>query len=95
MPKKKLNKDTLHAIKRMVEQEARLAEGLYNVLYEFHEYSAEVQTVYVRELLESPNSVEHHMLEDLFEKVKKLNPRYRVGILFTDVPDFDEDEEEF
>lgn len=95
MAKKKVNKNTIQIIKQMVEQEALLAEGLHAVLYEFNDYSPEVQTVYVRELSESPNPVEFYMLEDLHEKLKKLNPRYRVGILFEDAPDFDEEEEDF
>ena len=93
MAKKKINKSTIQILKQLVEQEALLAEGLHAVLYEFHDYSPEVQTIYVRELSESPNPVEHYMLEDLFKKVKEINPRYRVGILFEDAPDFDEEED--
>ena len=50
--------------------------------YSFHEFDNEVKTVYVFEERSSPNLVEHYMLKDLAERIKELNPRYRVGIIY-------------
>ena len=62
------------------------AAVLYNVRYEFHDYSGEVQTVYVIECEDTQQSVEFYMLKDLEGKLKELDPRYQVGIIYEDVP---------
>jgi hypothetical protein len=54
----------------------------YNVDFKFWHFDNEVQTVYVREHRDSPNSVEFYMLEVLQERIQKINPRYKVGILY-------------
>tara|TARA_R110002020_G_scaffold351224_1_gene564486 strand:- start:1063 stop:1347 length:285 start_codon:yes stop_codon:yes gene_type:complete len=66
----------------------------YNVEFDFCHYDGDVQTVYVREHLNSPNSVEFYMVENLQKRIQKINSRYRVGIMYTErikeVEDFDQ-----
>jgi|TARA_R110000824_G_scaffold194014_2_gene376430 hypothetical protein len=73
----------------IVAEEALDAAVLYDVKYEFHDYSGEVQTVYVVEREDTPQSVEFYMLKSLEKKLKKLSPRYQVGIIYEEVPDED------
>ena len=56
----------------------------YNVEFDFCHYDGDVQTVYVREHINSPNSVEFYMVEKLQERIQKINSRYRVGIMYTE-----------
>jgi hypothetical protein len=56
----------------------------YNVEFDFCHYDGDVQTVYVREHINSPNSVEFYMLDNLLKRIQEINPRYRVGIIFTE-----------
>ena len=70
----------------IVAEEALDAAVLYNVRYEFHDYSGEVQTVYIVECEDTQQSVEFHMLKGLESKLKQIDPRYQVGIIYEDVP---------
>ncbi len=90
MAKKSLKKDILRKVEIIIEDEAADAYVLYNVKYNFHDYDAEVQTFYVFEQADSPNSVEHHMVAALQDKLQEINPRYRVGILYTERDPFPE-----
>ena len=56
----------------------------YNVEFDFCHYDGDVQTVYVREHINSPNPVEFYMLQNLQKRIQELNPRYRVGIIYTE-----------
>lgn len=56
----------------------------YNVEFDFCHYDGDVRTVYVREHINSPNSVEFYMLDNLLKRIQKINPRYGVGIIFTE-----------
>jgi hypothetical protein len=78
---KKNRKYELKLIKKIVEEESIEAFISYNVEFDFHGYDGEVQTVYVKEHLSSPNPVEYHMLDNMALRVKEINPRYRVGII--------------
>ena len=82
-------------LQRRVEEEATDCFIEYNVEFDFHGYDGDVETIYVKEHLHSPNSVEFHMLETLQERVQKINPRYRVGILYTEKITNTEDSYEF
>jgi len=82
MAKKSLKKDILERAEILIEDEATDAITLYDVKYVFHDYDADVQTFYMFEDTDSPNSVEHYMMESLQEKLQEIDPRYRVGIMF-------------
>ena len=82
-------------IQRIVEEEATDCFIEYNVEFDFHGYDGDVETIYVKEHLDSPNSVEFYMLETLQERVQKINPRYRVGIMYTEKIKNTEDSYEF
>ena len=84
MAKKSLKKEALRKAEILIEDEAADAFVLFNVMYTFHDYDSDVQTFYVLESRDSPNPVEHHMLEGLQEKFQEINPRYRVGIMYTE-----------
>tara|TARA_Y100000034_G_scaffold44191_1_gene54133 strand:+ start:1347 stop:1667 length:321 start_codon:yes stop_codon:yes gene_type:complete len=87
-------KQELKLIKKIVEEESIDAFISYNAEYEFKEFNNDVKTVYVWENHTSQNSVEYHMLDKLIERIKEINPRYRVGIMFEeknpDAEEFDE-----
>jgi|TARA_R110000824_G_scaffold283955_1_gene472265 hypothetical protein len=79
---KKNKKFELELIKKIVDEESTNAFIDFNVEFEFQNFDKEVQTVYVLENRQSPNTVEFHMLEDILERIREINPRYRVGIMF-------------
>jgi hypothetical protein len=76
---KNKNIDQLEDIAR---EEATACYISYNVDFKFCHYDGDVQTLYVREHRDSPNSVEFYMLETLQDRIQKINPRYRVGIIY-------------
>tara|TARA_R100001463_G_scaffold71471_1_gene125288 strand:+ start:518 stop:766 length:249 start_codon:yes stop_codon:yes gene_type:complete len=78
----KVNKN-IELIKEITNEEATFCYISYDVEFKFCHYDGEVQTVYVREHRDSPNLVEFYMLETLQERLQKINPRYRVGIMYT------------
>jgi len=78
----KNKKYELNLIKKIVEEESIDAFISYDIEYEFKTLDSEVKTVYVWENRDSQNPVEYYMLESLTERIKKINPRYRVGIMF-------------
>ena len=59
--------------------------------YEFHGFDNEVQTLYIWESRDTQNPVEYGMLGPLERRIAKINPRYRVGILFEDTSSLVED----
>lgn len=75
------NKD-INQLKDIAKEEAIACYISYNVDFKFCHYDGEVQTVYVREHKDSPSPVEFYMLEVLQERIQKINPRYRVGIMY-------------
>ena len=79
---KKNKKFELKLIKKIVKEEATDAFIDYNVEFDFLELDKEVQTIYVFENRESQNSVEFYMLENLSKRIKEINPRYQVGIMY-------------
>ena len=90
MAKKSLKREILNQADLLIENEAADAYVLYDVKYVFHDYDADVATFYVFEERDSPNSVEHHMMEGLQEKLQEINSRYRVGILYQERDPFPE-----
>ena len=85
----------LQQLKKIVEEFAIDAFIHYNVEFNFDGFDREVQTVYVREQISSPNSVEFYMLEEMAEKIKQINPRYRVGIIYQERKNQAEEFDEF
>ena len=71
--------DQLEDISR---EEATACYINYNVEFKFCHYDGDVQTLYVREHRDSPNPVEFYMLDILQNRIQKINPRYRVGIMY-------------
>lgn len=82
--KKKNKNSEVELMKKYVKEEALDAFIDYDVDFHFDHYSKDVQTLYVRESMESKNPVEFYMLESLENKIQKINSRYRVGILYTE-----------
>jgi hypothetical protein len=88
----KKKKTRIKLFEDIVAEAALDAAVLYNVKYEFHDYSSEVQTVYVVEREDTQQSVEFFMLEELEKKLKELDPRYQVGIIYEEVPTEDQED---
>ena len=65
---------------------------MYDVKYKFHDYSGEVQTVYVVECEDTANPVEFYMLKNLEKRLKEVGFRYQVGIIHEELPAEDEEE---
>jgi hypothetical protein len=89
--RKKNKKFELELIKKIVDEESINAFVDFNVEFEFRNFDKEVQTVYIFENRQSPNTVEFYMLKDILERIKKINPRYRVGIMFEEKESQEED----
>jgi len=83
-------KTLIKRLQDIVADEALDAMALYDVKYEFHDYSGEVETIYVLESEGSSVPVEFHMLKKLEGKLKKIDLRYQVGIIHEDLPAEDE-----
>jgi hypothetical protein len=79
---KKNKKLEIEQIKKIVSDTAIEAFISYNVEFDFHDYDKEVRTVYIKESVDSPNSVEFYMLTEMEEQIKKINRRYSVGIIY-------------
>ena len=79
---KKNKKFEIKQLKKIVNDASVEAFISYNVEFDFHGYDREVRTVYIKENVDSPNSVEFYMLEEMEEQIKKINSRYSVGILY-------------
>lgn len=88
--KKKARKKELNEIQRIVEEEALECYLEYDAEFTFNDYSGDVQTIFVRESPDTNNPVEFHMLEKLKRRLKKINSRYMVGIIFEDAPELEE-----
>lgn len=82
MAKKSLKREVLRKAEILIESAAQDADVAYDVKYRFHDYDADVQTFYVFEESDSPNTVEHHMVADLQSRLQEIDSRYRVGIMF-------------
>tara|TARA_R100001510_G_C7622178_1_gene182798 strand:- start:699 stop:980 length:282 start_codon:yes stop_codon:yes gene_type:complete len=80
---KKKNKD-IEILARIAREESTDCFIDYNVEFDFCHYDGDVQTLYVREHINSPNPVEFYMLERLQKRIQEINPRYRVGIMYTE-----------
>jgi len=91
MAKKK--KALIRQFEEIVEEEAEMVMGLHGAEFEFHDYSGDVQTVFVIESENSICPVEFFMLESLEKRLKQLGERYQIGIIHEEVPT-EEDEED-
>ena len=92
--KKKRAKKDLEVMKKIVEEESLECYTKHDAEYHFDHFSKDVATLYIREHIDSVNPVEFDMIERLQEMVKMINPRYRVGIMYTErEPAEDEDDE--
>tara|TARA_R100000278_G_scaffold120532_1_gene103047 strand:- start:704 stop:985 length:282 start_codon:yes stop_codon:yes gene_type:complete len=90
--KKAARKKEISIMKQLVEEEALDCYLEYDAEYTFHHFSGDVQTLFVYQAIDSNNPVEFHMLEKLKSRLKKMNSRYMVGIIFQDVPDYEEED---
>ena len=91
MAKKK--KALIRQFEEIVEEEATMAMGLHGAEFKFHDYSGDVQTIFVVEAEESMYPVEFFMLKNLEKRLKELGERYQVGIIHEEVlPEEDEEE---
>jgi hypothetical protein len=93
MSKKKEIKKDLEVMKKLVEEESLECYTEYDAEYHFDCFSKDVATLYVRQHSDSVNPVEFHMLKRLQEFVTAVNPRYKVGIIFEDRDDMEDDDE--
>ena len=87
MPSKK----EIEQMKKIVLEEALDCYLDHDAEYEFHEFNNEVQTLYVWQCGDTKTPVEYAMLGPLERRIAKINPRYRVGIMFEDMSSFVED----
>lgn len=84
MSKKKNKSKDLDLLIEITNEEATFCYINYDVDFKFCHYSGDVETVYVRAQSDSQNSVEFYMLETLQKRLQEINPRYRVGIIYTE-----------
>ena len=82
------SKKEVEAMKKIVAEEALDCYLDNDAEYEFHGFDKEVQTLYIWESRDTQNPVEFAMLKPLERRIAKINPRYRVGILFEDRSSF-------
>lgn len=83
MGKKNKNfKNELQLMQIITAEEATDCYLTYDVEFTFLHFDKEVQTLYVREDNKSANPVEFFMLNNLEERLREINPRYQVGIIF-------------
>jgi len=75
-------KEDLEAVKKIVEEESIAAFIDYNARYEFHHLCGDLKTIFVYESPDTSTPVEFEMLKDLERRLKELNSRYTVGILY-------------
>ena len=85
------NKREVELMKRIVSEEALDCYLDHDAEYEFHGFDNEVQTLYIWQNRDTKNPVEYGMLGPLERRIVKINPRYRVGIMFEDTSSFVED----
>tara|TARA_R100001510_G_C7588104_1_gene158731 strand:- start:352 stop:621 length:270 start_codon:yes stop_codon:yes gene_type:complete len=78
------SKKEIEAMKKIVSEEALTCYLDHDAEYEFHNFDNEVQTLYVWQSRDTVNPVEFVMLKPLERRIAKINPRYRVGIMFED-----------
>lgn len=77
-------KKEVELMKKIVAEEALECYLEHDAEYEFHGFDNEVKTLYIWESRDTKNPVEFPMLGPLQRRIAKINPRYRVGILFED-----------
>tara|TARA_Y100000114_G_scaffold138819_1_gene142174 strand:+ start:643 stop:912 length:270 start_codon:yes stop_codon:yes gene_type:complete len=88
MAKKKLT-DTLREI---VEEEALHVYVNYDAECSYKKYNSDIKTIFVYESPTSNNKLQFYMLNELQSRLKKINERFVVGIIYTAKPD-EEDED--
>ena len=92
MSKKKRAKKDLEIMKTLVEDESLQCYTEHDAEYHFDSFSKDISTLFVREHIDSKNPVEYEMIERLQVMVKAVNPRYRVGIIYEERADDDDEE---
>ena len=91
MSKKKRAKKDLEIMKDLVEKESLECYTEHDAEYHFDSFSKDISTLFVREHIDSKNPVEYEMIERLQVMVKAINQRYRVGIIYEERADEDEE----
>ena len=90
--KKQRAKKDLEIMKALVEDESLQCYTEHDAEYHFDSFSKDISTLFVREHTDSKNPVEYEMIERLQVMVKAVNPRYRVGIIYEERADDDDEE---
>ena len=80
---KRKTKD-IEQLTEIVKEEAVDCFMNYNVEFDFCCYDGDVETLYVKEHHSSQNSVEFYMVANLQKRIQEINPRYMVGIMYTE-----------
>lgn len=57
----------------------------YDVELSYDHYDPEVNCFYLFQSNDTNNKAEYYMLKDVEQEIKKMNKRWRVGILYTDL----------
>tara|TARA_R100000808_G_C2111231_1_gene125234 strand:+ start:637 stop:921 length:285 start_codon:yes stop_codon:yes gene_type:complete len=80
------SKQDLKRLKQIYEEESAKILLYHDVVFDYVGYDGDVETVYIREDEESPEELTFEMLSDFEKRIKKeINPRWYVGIMFTDL----------
>ena len=89
------SKQELKHLKEIYEEEAAKILLYHDVVFEYVGLDSEVETVYLREDQDSPEELTFEMLSDFEKRIKKeINPRWYVGIFYTDVKAFEKEVED-
>jgi hypothetical protein len=83
-----MGKNDIELVESWTENHSKYCSQIWSVDFQFDHYDAEVKCFYVKDFrLKNREKLEYRHLFDLEEKVqKKYGKRYRVGILFEDIP---------
>ena len=75
-------KTDIEKIMRIVEEESLECLVEHDAVFEFKKYNSDIKTIFIRETEDSEKNVEFFMIQNLKRRLKELNPRYVVGIIY-------------
>ena len=67
---------------RIVEEESLECLVEHDAVFEFKKYNSDIKTIFIRETEDSQRNVEFFMVQNLKRRLKELNSRYVVGIIY-------------
>jgi hypothetical protein len=81
-------KEDVELVRDWAREHAEYCSEIWSVDFNFENYDSEVQTFYVRDLqIKGREELQFRHLFDLEEKIQsKFGKRYRVGIIYEQVP---------